>query len=269
MDYENILYEKKDKVAKITLNRPEKLNALSQDLLAEFRHVLDTIDDSEDVTVVLITGAGGRAFSTGFDLGKATRRSDDEWWRRVKLNFDSLMRVWDLRQPVIAAVNGYAVAAGCNLAFICDMCVAADNAMFGEPEIRHFALAPFMLFPWVTGFNKKLHELYYTGDSIDALEAERFGLVNKVVPLDKLQEEAEALAQRVAMVHSFPLQLTKRSIKKSYEIMGFKDAQDYHRSLDTYLLSAQLPEKDAIMNVLYSQGLRAFLEVRDGPFAKR
>lgn len=265
--FQDILYEKIDSVAKVTLNRPEKYNALSQNLLRELREVFDEINDDGEVRVVILTGAGDRAFSTGFDLATGeTVPDEDEQGKRIKRNFDTIIRIWNLRQPVISAVNGYAVAAGSNLAMICDITIASENAAFGEPEIRHFALSPLLLLPYIIGY-KHLHYLYYTGDTIDADEALKLGMVNKVVPLEKLQDEAMRVARRIAKVPPYAVQTTKRSIKGAYEMMGFKNTMEYHRSNDTLVIdSSRIAEKIKIMDILQNQGFKAFLEYRDGPF---
>lgn len=263
----DILYEKIDNVAKVTLNRPDKYNALSQNLLRELREVLDEINDDADVRVVILTGAGEKAFSTGFDLATREESGDeDAMGRRIKRNFETIIRIWNLRQPVISAVNGYAIAAGSNLAMICDITIASENAAFGEPEIRHFALSPLLLLPYIIGY-KHLHYLYYTGDTIDAFEAQRLGMVNKVVPLEKLQDEALRIARRIAKVPPYAVQTTKRSIKGAFEMMGFKNTMEYHRSNDALVIdSSRIEEKVKIMDILQNQGFKAFLEYRDGPF---
>jgi enoyl-CoA hydratase/carnithine racemase len=246
MAYEYLLLQQSEGVATLTLNRPEKQNALSQGLMAELRDVLDAIERDASVRVVLITGAG-RAFSSGFDLSPKELAADaphDEadWNRLIKLNFDTLMRIWQLRQPVVAAVNGPAIAAGSNLALICDITIAADTATFGEPEIRHFALSPLLLLPYLAN-------------------------ISKVVPLDQLLTEAQRIARRIAQAPAYPVQITKRSIKAAYEMMGFKNAMELHRANDALVIDAsQIEEKRKLMKALMENGLRAFLELRDGPF---
>jgi len=208
----------------------------------------------------------------GFDLNPRELSADapqDEagWNRHIKLNFDTLMRIWNLRQPVIAAVNGHAVAAGSNLALICDITLAAENATFGEPEIRHFALSPLLLLPYLANNSKAMHYLYYSGDTIGAEEALKLGLVSKVVSQDQLLPEAMRIARRIAQVPAYAVQLTKRSIKAAYEMMGFKNAMEVHRANDALVIDAsQIEEKRKLMRVLMEKGLRAFLELRDGPF---
>ena len=272
MPYEYIGIEKEDGVVTITLNRPEKHNALSQGLLAELRGAFDEIDIDKTIRVVVLTGAGRQAFSTGFDLNPRELTSDapqDEadWNRLIRLNFETLMRIWNLRQPVVAAVNGHAVAAGSNLALICDVTIAADNATFGEPEIRHFALSPLLLLPYFANNSKAMHYLYYSGDTIGAEEALKLGLVSKVVSQDQLRSEAQRIARRIAQVPAYAVQLTKRSIKSAYEMMGFKNAMELHRANDALVIDAsQIEEKKKLMGTLMEKGFKAFLELRDGPF---
>jgi enoyl-CoA hydratase len=275
MGYDYIMLEQDQGVATITLNRPEKHNALSQALLAELRTALDGIDTDKDTRVLVITGAGRQAFSTGFDLNPRELTSDaplDEadWNRHIKLNFDTFMRIWNLRQPVIAAVNGHAVAAGSNLALICDITLASENATFGEPEIRHYALSPLLLLPYLANNSKAMHYLYYSGDTIGAEEALTLGLVSKVVPPDQLLPEAHRIARRIAQVPAYAVQLTKRSIKAAYEMMGFKNAMEVHRANDALVIDAsQIEDKRKLMGILMEKGLRAFLQVRDGPFRRQ
>lgn len=271
MAYEYLLLTQEEGVATLTLNRPEKQNALSQGLMAELRTAMDAIERDPNIRVVLITGAG-RAFSSGFDLSPRELAADapkDEadWNRLIKLNFETLMRIWNLRQPVIAAVNGPAIAAGSNLALICDITLASDQATFGEPEIRHFALSPLLLLPYLANNSKAMHYLYYSGDTIGADEALKLGLVSKVVPAEQLLPEAQRLARRIATVPAYPVQITKRSIKAAYDMMGFKNAMELHRANDALVIDAsQIEEKRKLMGVLMENGLRAFLEMRDGPF---
>jgi enoyl-CoA hydratase/carnithine racemase len=267
-DFEDLIVERDGAVARITLNRPARLNALRiPQTVTELTNALDEIDADRSIRVVIITGAGDRAFSSGFDLAEPGAWADDDagWYELANADFKMLMRIWELRQPVIAAVNGFAIAAGANLAMVCDLTLAADTASFAEPEVRHLALSPILLLPWLTG-SKAAHALYYTGDSISAARALELGLVNEVVPADELAERAMQLAQRIALVPPLALELTKRTIKKTYEIMGLRDALDWHRMADTFLLAAETPEKRRLLEAYESGGMRAFLELRDAPF---
>jgi len=272
VDYENIIYEKIGSIGKITLNRPEKLNALSQPLLADLRGALDEVENDYDIRVLILT-AEGRAFSTGFDLtpvpGGRPEITSISRWDNTHLAPRTLMRLWYLRQPTIAAVNGYAIAAGNVLAIACDLVIASEEAQFGEPEPRHVAHSPFTILPWLMP-QKHLSWFYYTGDTVDARTAERWNLVNKVVPADELQEAAMKLAERIAKVPPFSVQMMKRSIKQGYDKMGFTQAFEHHLVLRMVEgLVPGVPEKEQLQKIRESQGMKAFLEARDGPFAEQ
>ncbi len=155
MAYETIILEKRDGIAKVTLNRPEKLNALSPELLAELGDALDDVDADHDTNVLVITGAG-RAFSSGFDISPRDRAEvpSTAKWETTHLPPKTLMKLWRLRQPTVAAVNGHAIAAGNMLAMCADIVIASDEATFGEPEIRHVAHSPAMMMPYLVPFRK-------------------------------------------------------------------------------------------------------------------
>lgn len=271
MNYDNITFEKDGNVGVLTLNRPAKMNSLSQDLMAELRDCLDAVQGDREVRCLVLTGAGDVAFSTGFDLGAAPEdRSTAEFRDHIKLNFDTFMRIWKLRIPSIAAVNGYAVAGGSNLAMVCDIVVAAERAKFGEPEIRHYALSPLLLLPWFNGNPRMVHYLYYTGDTISAAEALQYGLVAKVVPNEDLMLESMRMAHRIAMVAPYAVEVTKDSVRQTYELMGFSNAMQYHRINDTTVITAHgIPDKDKYREARATGGLKKFLELRDGPFEQR
>jgi enoyl-CoA hydratase/carnithine racemase len=270
MGYETLKYEKDGHVAILTIDRPEKLNALSLKTMQELPRVLDEANADSDVRCLVITGAGDRAFSTGFDLdGLEMATRTDLIREAVECNFNVLMKVWNLRIPSLAAVNGYAVAAGSNLAMICDVTIASDRAKFGEPEVRHFALSPMMLQPWFNGNPKMIHYLYFTGDTITAPEALSLGMIAKVVPHEQLMDEAMRMARRIALVPAYSLHMTKDSLRRTYEAMGFLQAMHYHKANDTLVLSATgIPEKDHFFDLMAAGDMKAFLEARDGPFKR-
>ena len=268
---DELLIERDGHVAILTLNRPEKLNALSISLMRALGDALDAIHRDDDVRVVVITGSGDRAFSVGFDLdGLEMPDSTPGTFAAANENFHTIMKIWNLRVPVIAAVNGYAVAAGSNIAMICDITIASDRAKFGEPEIRHGALSPLMLQPWFNSNPKMIHYLYYTGDTITAQEAKELGMLAKVVPHDQLRAEAMRMAQRIALVPAFCVRMTKDSLRRTYETMGFVNAQWMHKANDTLVLDAKgIPEKDRLFGLMASGDMKQFLEERDGPFKRQ
>lgn len=265
-----ITYALDGHVGVITLNRPDKLNALTPSMMQTLDQLLDQVNADDAVRCLVLTGAGERAFSVGFDLdGLEMPTTTPDLTDAVANNFRIILKFWNLRIPVIAAVNGYAVAAGSNLAMICDITIAAEGARFGEPEIRHGALSPLLLLPWFNGNPKMIHYLYYSGDTVTAAEALALGMVARVVPQDQLLAEAMRMARRIALVPPYAVRMTKDSLRRTYEAMGFSNAQHQHRANDTLVLgSVGIPEKDYLFGLMESGDMKAFLEARDGPFKR-
>jgi enoyl-CoA hydratase/carnithine racemase len=270
MSSARLIYEQDEHVAIIRFNRPDKLNALTPAMMQELDRLLDQINTDDEVRCLVITGVGDRAFSVGFDLdGLQMPETTPDLTMAVESNFRIILKIWNLRIPAIAAVNGFAVAAGSNLAMICDITLAAENARFGEPEIRHGALSPLLLLPWFNGNPKMIHYLYYSGDTVSAQEALGLGMVARVVPLDQLFGEAMRMARRIAMVPPYAVRMTKDSLRRTYESMGFMNAQYLHKANDTLVLgSVGIPEKDRLFGLMESGDMKAFLEARDGPFKR-
>ena len=265
-DYQDISLEHHGSVARLIINRPDRLNSLrlpeSRD---EMIRALDEVEQDENLRVVIITGKGDKAFCTGWDMESIDDLNLAQLEAILRGNLELFFKIWYLRQPVIAAINGYALAAGAALALTCDLAIAAEHAQLGEPEIRHYALSPMPIMPFLT-HSKFLHEYYYTGDMINAAIMLRLGLVNRVVPADDLESVSMKLAERIAKVPAHPLEMTKRSLRHVYDMMGFSNAMRQHALSDALVLGADLPEQRQLMDLLAQEGMRAFLEARDGPF---
>ncbi len=186
MEYHNLLFKVKEGIGYLTLNRPEKLNSLSRELMDELRQALDMIEADSMVKVVILTGSG-RAFSAGFDISPETGVADilessaDEWRSFVKQNIDTFLKIWHSEKPYIAAINEYALGGACELAQLCDIKIASDRAALGEPEIRFGAGPPVLITPFSVGLTKA-KELLLTGETLSAQEAEKLGMINRVVP---------------------------------------------------------------------------------------
>ena len=265
-EYQDIVLEHLGSVARLTINRPDRLNSMRlPETRDEIMHALDAIERDASLRVVIITGQGEKAFSTGWDLEAIDDFNLAELEAILRANLELFFKIWHLRQPVIAAMNGYTLAAGASLALTCDLAIAAEHAQLGEPEIRHYALSPLLIMPFLT-HSKFLHEYYYTGDMVDAETMLRLGLVNRVVPADQLQAVTLKMAQRIAKVPAFPLEMTKRGLHTVYDIMGFTQAMRHHALGDALVLGIDLPDKKRLMDLLVEQGMRAFLDARDGPF---
>ena len=268
MSYETILFERRGPVARITLNRPHVLNALSTRLMAEVTDALDRVEADEGLRVAVLTGAG-RAFSAGYDLKESAANPVSgvlAWRERLERDVRFTLRIWDLPKPVIAAVHGYCLAGGCDLAMMCDVTIAAEGTYFGEPEIRFGSGVVTLIMPWVVGM-KKTRELLYTGaDRVTAEEALRIGLVNRVVPPDRLEAEAMALAEEIAKNDPEAVRLTKIALNRTYERMGLRDALAINLELDTIMEAAETPMRREFNRIREAQGLKAAIAWRDARF---
>jgi enoyl-CoA hydratase/carnithine racemase len=270
MTYDDLIVTVDDRVGTICLDRPEKLNAIRQQTFRELSLAVDELSFDPEVRVIVLTASGTKSFSSGIDLeSDGLPTNSIEWDAHTAGNAEAIRKLWYAEKPVITAVNGFALAAGCNLALIGDLTVAAESASFGEPEIRHGALSPLLLLPWLTSF-KGFNEIYLTGDRLSAERARELGLVNWVVPDAELATKTQEIARRVANSPTYALSLAKRAVRLTMDIQGFHSAQSAHRWVDTYLLASNgVTEKEALMGILANDGMRAFLEARDTPYGDR
>ena len=270
MAFQNIGYERREAIAYLTLNRPEKLNAINGPLLADFNDAMDVAELDPDVRVVIITGAG-RAFSAGFDITPDPgaphphKGSPDGWRTHLQGLIDGFMKVWNLPKPVIAAVNGYALGGACEMVQVCDIKIASDRAVMGEPEIRAGFGPPLLVTPYSVNLaNAK--ELLLTGNTVDAHEAARIGLVNRVVPHDQLMDECERVARKMCLMSQLGMKMTKIAVNRALENMGFLNAISQNLELMTIFDTSTSPEQDEFNAVAAEKGLRAALDWRDARF---
>lgn len=199
MEYANIAYEVADRVAVITLNRPDKLNALNHDTLTELRDAITTAGDSADVDVAIITGAGEKAFVAGADIGELSAQDAVSGQRFALFGQDVFNRIEQCPKPVIAAVNGFALGGGCELALACHIRIGAENAKFGQPEVNLGVIPGYggtQRLARVVGPGRAA-ELILTGDMVDAQEAHRIGLVNRIVPRGEALAAAREMAAKI------------------------------------------------------------------------
>ena len=277
-DYKEILYEKQRGGVLITLNRPEALNAITRPMLKELHHALDEAEADPEVRAIVLTGAG-RAFSSGFDQrSTGGRRRDMQWpygmptdmstadllnyWR---VDDAKLLHIFELTKPVIGAVRGWAMGGGCWLALFTHITIAADDAVFAQPEVRHGSNSSF-IWTLLAGFKNALR-YSLVGDHIDAPEALRIGLVNKVVPADQLLEECFSIVERIAHVPPETVKINLAISTMGLHMMGFRDAL----ALDSELsVAAHLMLREEFRRPLddarATQGTKAYLQLRDGPF---
>lgn len=265
-----VLFAHEDGIAVVTLNRPDRLNAMNRDMLRRLQEVCDDIESDAEIRAVVVAGAG-RAFCTGFDLKEqaaAPPQGRAEWRPVLRQDFDGVMRFWHLSKPTVAAVGGHALAGGMELALACDLTVAADNAVFGEPELRFGAGIVAMLLPWMTG-PKQAKELLLTGtDTVSADQALAMGLVNRVVPAGTEVDTAVRLAKDMAVVDPALMQATKRAINRSYRIMGMDDALEAALEADLEIEGVGSPDKREFLEIARTKGLGAAIAWRDRRFGQ-
>ena len=250
---------------RLTLNRPAKLNAISAELRDALTAAIADAAADERVRVVVIAGAG-RAFCSGYDLSEAAPPTAWDWRDVLARDVEATLAVWSCPKPVIAQVHGYALAGGLELAMACDLIVAADDAQLGEPEIRFGSAPVTLLMPFLIG-QKWTRELLLTGDLISAAEAERIGLVNRVVPGDRLVGAVDELAEKLARVPPDVMAPTKLMLNRAMDAAGFAAAVEMGLDLQSFVnMSATAREFDAIVR---RDGLKAALAWRDARYEER
>jgi enoyl-CoA hydratase len=234
-----VLYDVDGAVATITMNRPDMANAQDTALIDDLDAAFDEAGNDDAVRVVILAGAG-KHFSSGHDLKALVGPGEVDHWREMRetpegkfhhekvMYFDRCVKIYDFAKPTIAAVHGSCIAAGLMLACMCDLIVAADDAVFQNPVLRMTGAGVELLVePWELGM-RKAKEFLLTGDRIDAQEAWRLGLVNKVVPAAELLDAARAMAEKIALVPPITAQVVKDSINHTFDLMGKRDAWKYH-----------------------------------------
>ncbi|MBT2739054.1 enoyl-CoA hydratase/isomerase family protein [Bacillus sp. ISL-7] len=264
--FETVLYEvKNNKVAVISLNRPKKLNAVTEQMTKDVWNALDQAEKDPEIKAVIITGSGGN-FSAGadlkesFDLPTPIGDEPSEVYRaQLETFFRVALKMWDLKKPVIAAVEGYAYGVAADWVFSADLAIASKTAMVGMPEIRFGAAPAALMMPWIVGM-RKAKELLLTGDTVDAQEAHRIGIFNRVVPNEKLMDAAIEMAEKLATVPSSASKITKVTINKIYEMMNLKQALDYNiESAIAMFFLNQEQQIAEISKAVKEKGIKALL----------
>jgi enoyl-CoA hydratase len=258
--YKHIKYEKKDRIARITFDRPQKFNAINMETAVELREAFCDFRDAEDIRVGILTGSGDKAFCVGGDIEMFSRKFTDI---EVVYNFmklgEEIHRLMErIEKPIIAAVNGYCFAGGLEMALACDFIIASDNALFGLAEITIGVLPGWggmVRLPRAIPV-RKAKEMIYTGERISVNEAERIGLVNRVVPREQLYEVAEEIAKKLVNKSSFALRIAKNAINYASETPD----------IDAALFMEREAACVVTMGEDSKEGFNAFLEKRPPKF---
>ncbi|MFA3919176.1 enoyl-CoA hydratase [Ruegeria hyattellae] len=258
MAFQTITVDIEDHVALIKLNRPDALNALNTELLGELCTALEAAEENDKVRCTVLTGSD-KAFAAGADIKEMSEKSFVEVFEE-NLFASTNDRIAAIRKPIIAAVSGYALGGGCELAMMCDFIIAADNAKFGQPEINLGVIAGMGGSQRLTRFvgKSKSMDMNLTGRFMDAEEAERAGLVSRVVPAKKLIEEAMAAAQKVAEKSQLSVLAAKESVNRSYEL-----------TLNEGMLFERRVFHSMFATEDQKEGMAAFLEKREAQFRDR
>lgn len=260
MELKNVILEKEGKVAVVTLNRPKALNALNSETLKELDYIVTELENDDEIYAVVLTGAGDKAFVAGADITEMKDLNTMEGRKFSILGNKVFRRLENLEKPVIAAISGFALGGGCELAMACDIRLASDKAKFGQPEVGLGITPGFggtqRLARLVgTGMAK---ELIYTGKIVKADEALRIGLINRIVEGEKLMEEAKAMAQTIAANAPIAVKLSKVAINRGIQC-----------DLDTALMYEAEAFGECFSTADQKEGMTAFVEKRDKSFQNK
>ncbi len=275
-----VLYEANEGIALVTINRSEVLNAINREVTTLLLESFARAEADDEVRAVILTGRG-RAFSAGGDLNEssaailANAETTDAGEQSAGgggggggTPGSAHQAIWDLSKPVIAAVKGYAVGLACELAGVCDFTVAAEDAKFGEIQVRHGYGPPFLITPYLTTI-KRAKEILLLGELMDAEEARLVGLVNRVVPAAKVLEAAQEMAKKLASLPHQTVRMNKALINRTYELRGFSAGVNYRDDemfMELWTGSQRDEETLSRLRVLQERGWNAFRNERDAAY---
>jgi enoyl-CoA hydratase len=266
-----VTYAVDGRVSIVSLNRPEKLNAIDANLKSALVERFHAADRDPATSVIVLRGEG-RSFCAGYDIApnpaRAARRHNALAWHE-SLSDDVALELtpWDLKKPVIASVQGHCLGGGCELAMMCDITIAADDALFGEPEIRFSNVGPALVMPFVIG-SKRARELLYLGETIDAQTALEYGMVNRVVRRAELQAATLKFAHRLALVSPEALAATKLALNRGADAAGFRNAIRAGLDVLAPLYAARTEVGTKFDEIREKEGLGAALRWRAAQFAE-
>lgn len=281
MSYTEINYSVADQVATVEFNRPDTMNAINAIMEAEMHAAFAAADADPEVRCIVLVGAG-KNFCSGYDISGGLDPEDPErmgiidprgreideylsfWYKWDCACADNLMRLWRMDKPIISAVQGYIMGGGFWYQLACDMTIASEDAVFGQPEVRHVSNTTY-LFAALAGW-KNAARYALTGDHFDAAEALRMGVVNEVVAPDRLRESAYALAARIAKVPPASVRLNKAITMAGLQASGVQAGMLLNGVLSGFAHSSHGPDREAMLEVQRAGGMRAFLKARDGKF---
>lgn len=261
-----VTYERRGSLFLITLQRPDKLNAVNQAMIAELHRALDAAESDETVRAIVLNGAG-RAFSAGFDLDMEVDTSagtpdPDAVRRALRSDFDIIMRFWDSPKPTLAAVHGYCLGSAMELALACDLTISSEECIFGAPEVRFGSGIVAMLAPWLAGPKRAKYLLLCGDDQVSARDALDMGLVNRVVPTGESLNTALTLAQRIAANDAVAVKLTKQAINRALDIAGMRESLVAALEYNVQIETSETAESREFNAILKRDGAKAAIAWR-------
>lgn len=263
MSFETIIYQVKGPLAWISLNRPEKLNAINALMVSELNSALDRAEADETIRVLILNGEG-KAFSAGFDLDMDGDEPDEEVLRKeLTEDFEIIMRFWDCPKPTVAAVHAYCLGSAMEMAVACDITISAAGCRFGAPEVKFGSGIVALVLPWLCGAKKAKEWLMTGNDRISPEEAEAHGLVNRVVPPDQLSEAATEMAMQIARNDPLAVTMTKKAIRRSFEIAGMEQALAEALEIDIEVETTETEDSREFNRILMTEGTKAAIAWRD------
>jgi len=266
MTTERIRYERREGLAVLTLNRPEKLNAINKEMITALGRALDIAEADPAVRAIVVAGAG-RAFSAGFDLDLEVAAEGGEpdaqaVRRALESDFQIILRFWDSPKPTLAATHGYCLGSAMELALACDITIASEDCQFGAPEVRFGSGIVAMLLPWLAGPKRAKYLLLSGDDRVSAADALAMGLVNRVVPAGTAFEATLEVARRIAANDLLAVKLTKQAINRSLDIAGMREALRQALDLNILIETSGTAESREFDVILKRDGAKAAIAWR-------
>ncbi|WP_407270075.1 enoyl-CoA hydratase/isomerase family protein [Radiobacillus sp. PE A8.2] len=260
MSFEFIKVAKESGIGFVTLNRPEKLNAMPEPMWLELADAVNDCSSDEAIKVIVLKAAG-KSFSAGFDISGDPYENVQRWYEHAKIGNTAPYAIWNSPKPVIAQVQGHCLGGANSLAMSCDLIVASAEAKFGEPEVRFGTFSPFFILPWMVNA-KKAKELLLTGDLISAEEAKEIGIVNKVVKAEDLEMETRYLAEKIKRNDNITNESIKQLTNRIYEIQGFLNSMKVGEEQFAMVAASEKPLAEAFIGLVGEKGFKKAQEIR-------
>ena len=267
-NFDKILYSLNGNIAILTINRPERRNALDSETLEQINILLDRAESDEKVRVILITGQGD-TFSSGFDLKDQMEKAPKgkQWKPILELDHRTIMRFWNSPKPTIAAVKGACLAGAFELSLACDFTICSKDSFFGEPELKFGAGIVTMLLPWVIGMKAAKAIILLGKDDISSSTALELGIVTEITENDQVLERSLQIAKHISVIDPTLVKKTKKAINQIFETAGIHESLENSLEIDYQIESQGSPDKKKFMEIAKKEGMQTAIKFRDKRFS--